>query len=159
MMIFVVFDAGFLMRLLSTVVPGTYTDDVGRQKGLIVTLFIMVSGTVLAVLVPGYTTTGLLAPALVLLGRLLQGLLVGAEPGGVSVYLVEMVTPRRKGSLTDWQSASQQVVIVVAASLGFALSQWLNASVITAWGRRVSSFVGRMIVPFIFMLRRNLEGT
>ena len=159
MMTFAVFGAGFLMRPLGAIVLGAYIDDVGRRKGLIVTLSIMASGTVLIAFVPGYATIGLLAPALVLLGRLLQGFSAGAELGGVSVYLAELATPGRKGFFTSWQSASQQVAIVVAAGLGFALNQWLSASAIAAWGWRAPFFVGCMIVPFIFMLRRNLEET
>lgn len=87
MMTFAVFGAGFLMRPLGAIVLGAYIDDVGRRKGLIVTLSIMASGTLLIVLVPGYHSIGLWAPLLVLLGRLLQGFSAGAELGGVSVYL------------------------------------------------------------------------
>ncbi|MGF6414117.1 MFS transporter [Paraburkholderia sp. MM5384-R2] len=159
MMTFAVFGAGFLMRPLGAIVLGAYIDDVGRRKGLIVTLSIMASGTILIAFVPGYATIGLVAPALVLLGRLLQGFSAGAELGGVSVYLAEMATPGRKGFFTSWQSASQQVAIVVAAGLGFALNQSLNAATIAAWGWRVPFFVGCMIVPFLFVLRRNLQET
>lgn len=122
MMTFAVFGAGFLMRPLGAVLLGAYIDDVGRRKGLIVTLAIMASGTLLIVLVPGYATIGLWAPALVLLGRLLQGFSAGAELGGVSVYLSEMATPGHKGFYASWQSASQQVAIVVAAGLGYGLN-------------------------------------
>ena len=121
MLTFAVFGAGFLMRPLGAIILGAYIDEVGRRKGLIVTLSIMASGTILIAFVPGYATIGLLAPALVLIGRLLQGFSAGAELGGVSVYLAEMATPGRKGFFTSWQSASQQVAIVVAAALGFAL--------------------------------------
>ncbi|MGF7114230.1 MHS family citrate/tricarballylate:H+ symporter-like MFS transporter [Pseudomonas laurylsulfatiphila] len=159
MMTFAVFGAGFLMRPLGAVVLGAYIDDVGRRKGLIVTLSIMASGTVLIVLVPGYETIGLFAPALVLIGRLLQGFSAGAELGGVSVYLAEIATPGHKGFFTSWQSGSQQVAIIVAAALGYALNQWMAPSVITDWGWRIPFFVGCMIVPFIFLLRRNLEET
>ncbi|MFY0728938.1 MFS transporter [Pseudomonas sp. NFX15] len=159
MMTFAVFGAGFLMRPLGAVVLGAYIDDVGRRKGLIVTLSIMASGTILIVLVPGYETIGLFAPALVLIGRLLQGFSAGAELGGVSVYLAEIATPGRKGFFTSWQSGSQQVAIIVAAALGYALNQWMAPSVIADWGWRIPFFVGCMIVPFIFLLRRNLEET
>lgn len=159
MMTFAVFGAGFLMRPLGAVILGAYIDDVGRRKGLIVTLSIMASGTILIVLVPGYETIGLFAPALVLIGRLLQGFSAGAELGGVSVYLAEIATPGRKGFFTSWQSASQQVAIVVAAALGYALNQWMPATVIADWGWRIPFFVGCMIVPFIFLLRRSLEET
>ncbi|WP_085726221.1 MFS transporter [Pseudomonas sp. R37(2017)] len=159
MMTFAVFGAGFLMRPLGAVVLGAYIDDVGRRKGLIVTLSIMASGTILIVLVPGYETIGLFAPALVLIGRLLQGFSAGAELGGVSVYLAEIATPGHKGFFTSWQSGSQQVAIIVAAALGYALNQWMTPSAIADWGWRIPFFVGCMIVPFIFLLRRNLEET
>ncbi|MDF9778404.1 MFS transporter [Pseudomonas baetica] len=159
MMTFAVFGAGFLMRPLGAVVLGAYIDDVGRRKGLIVTLSIMASGTILIVLVPGYETIGLFAPALVLIGRLLQGFSAGAELGGVSVYLAEISTPGHKGFFTSWQSGSQQVAIIVAAALGYALNQWMAPGAIAEWGWRIPFFVGCMIVPFIFLLRRNLEET
>jgi len=159
MMTFAVFGAGFLMRPLGAVILGAYIDEVGRRKGLIMTLAIMASGTILIVLVPSYASIGLLAPTLVLLGRLLQGFSAGAELGGVSVYLAEMATPGRKGFFTSWQSGSQQVSIIVAAGLGFALNQWMPASVIADWGWRVPFLIGCLIVPFIFLLRRNLEET
>src|SRR5260370_11210506 len=138
---FAVCGAGFLMRPLGAIVLGAYIDKVGRRRGLIVTLSIMASGTLLIACVPGFAAIGLLAPALVLIGRLLQGFSAGAELGGVSVYLAEMATPGRKGFFTSWQSASQQVAIVVAAGLGFALNQWLDATAIAAWGWTVPLFV------------------
>lgn len=159
MMTFAVFGAGFLMRPLGAVILGAYIDDVGRRKGLIVTLSIMASGTLLIVLVPGYSSIGLLAPLLVLVGRLLQGFSAGAELGGVSVYLAEMATAGRKGFYTSWQSASQQVAIVVAAGLGYGLNQLMSPAMIADWGWRIPFAIGCLIVPFIFVLRRSLEET
>lgn len=109
MMTCAVFGAGFLMRPLGAVVLGAYIDQVGRRKGLIVTLSIMAAGTFLIVLVPGYDSIGFWAPLLVLAGRLLQGFSAGAELGGVSVYLAEIATPGKKGFYTSWQSGSQAV--------------------------------------------------
>ncbi|AOI67724.1 citrate-proton symporter [Burkholderia territorii] len=159
MLTFAVFGAGFLMRPLGAIFLGAYIDKVGRRTGLIVTLSIMASGTILIACVPGYATIGLLAPALVLLGRLLQGFSAGAELGGVSVYLAEMATPGNKGFYTSWQSASQQVAIVVAAAIGYSLNEWLSAQQIAAWGWRVPFFIGCAIVPFLFVLRRSLQET
>src|ERR1700685_2635419 len=112
MLTFMTFGAGFLMRPLGAIILGAYVDQIGRRKGLILTLTIMASGTILIAFVPGYATIGLLAPLLVLVGRLLQGFSAGAELGGVSVYLAEMAAPGKKGFYTAWQSASQQVAIV-----------------------------------------------
>ncbi|MCT4701930.1 MFS transporter [Enterobacteriaceae bacterium H20N1] len=159
MMTFAVFGAGFLMRPIGAVVLGAWIDKVGRRKGLIVTLSIMALGTFLIVLVPGYDTIGLWAPLLVLCGRLLQGFSAGAELGGVSVYLSEIATPGHKGFYTSWQSGSQQVSIMVAASLGYALNLLMDESTLHAWGWRIPFLIGCLIVPFIFMLRRHLDET
>lgn len=159
MLTFAVFGAGFLMRPLGAIFLGTYIDKVGRRRGLIVTLAIMASGTILIACVPGYATIGLLAPLLVLIGRLLQGFSAGAELGGVSVYLAEIATPGRKGFYTSWQSASQQIAIVAAAGLGYGLNQWLDAQQVGAWGWRMPFLVGCLIVPFLFLLRRSLQET
>ncbi|MFB3027232.1 MFS transporter [Klebsiella pneumoniae] len=159
MMTFAVFGAGFLMRPIGAIVLGAYIDKVGRRKGLIVTLSIMATGTFLIVLIPSYQTIGLWAPLLVLIGRLLQGFSAGAELGGVSVYLAEIATPGRKGFYTSWQSGSQQVAIMVAAAMGFALNAVLEPSAISDWGWRILFLFGCLIVPFIFILRRKLEET
>jgi MHS family citrate/tricarballylate:H+ symporter-like MFS transporter len=156
---FAVFGAGFLMRPLGAIILGAYIDRVGRRKGLIVTLGLMASGTILIAFVPGYATIGLVAPLLVLIGRLLQGFSAGAELGGVSVYLAEIATPGKKGFYVSWQSASQQVSIVVAAALGFAVREYLTTSQIDAWGWRIPFFVGCLTVPVIFFLRRTLQET
>jgi MHS family citrate/tricarballylate:H+ symporter-like MFS transporter len=156
---FAVFGAGFLMRPLGAVVLGAYIDEVGRRKGLILTLSLMACGTILIAFVPGYATIGLFAPLLVLIGRLLQGFSAGAEIGGVSVYLAEMAPPNRKGFFTAWQSGSQQVSIVLAAVLGFGLNKWMDAPTIADWGWRIPFMVGCLIIPFIFVLRQKLQET
>src|SRR6201991_2155175 len=70
---FMTFGAGFLMRPLGAIILGAYVDKVGRRQGLIVTLSLMATGTVLIAFVPGYASIGLAAPMIVLAGRLLQG--------------------------------------------------------------------------------------
>ena len=123
---FLSFAAGFAMRPIGALVLGPYIDRIGRRKGLIVTLSIMACGTILIAFVPGYATIGVLAPMLVVLGRLLQGFSAGVELGGVSVYLSEMATPGNKGFYVAWQSASQQVAVVFAALLGYAIANLMT---------------------------------
>jgi MHS family citrate/tricarballylate:H+ symporter-like MFS transporter len=156
---FMTFGAGFLMRPLGAIVLGAYIDRVGRRQGLITTLLIMAMGTVLIAFVPSYATIGLFAPFLVLVGRLLQGFSAGVELGGVSVYLSEMATPGNKGFYVAWQSGSQQVAIIIAALIGFVLNAALTTAEIGDWGWRIPFFIGCMIVPFIFVIRRSLEET
>src|ERR1700730_16494455 len=125
MLTFVTFGAGFLMRPLGAIILGSYIDRIGRRKGLIVTLSIMACGTLMIAFVPTYATLGVAAPLLVLLGRLLQGFSAGVELGGVSVYLSEIAPPGRKGFYVSWQSGSQQIAVMFAASVGVVLNSIL----------------------------------
>lgn len=159
MLTFMTFGAGFLMRPLGAVFLGAYVDRVGRRKGLIVTLALMALGTLLIACVPGHATIGLAAPLLVLIGRLLQGFSAGVELGGVSVYLSEMATPGHKGFYVSWQSASQQVAIIVAAALGYWLNVTFVPQEIADFYWRVPFFVGCLIVPVLFIIRRSLQET
>src|ERR1700750_1529343 len=116
------FGVGFLMRPLGAIVLGAFTDRHGRRAGLLLTLALMSVGIVTLTITPGYAAIGLVAPLLVLLGRLLQGFSAGAELGNVSVYLAEIAPPGRKGFFVSWQSASQQIAVMVAALVGGGLS-------------------------------------
>jgi MFS family permease len=153
------FGAGFLMRPLGAVVLGAYTDLHGRRAGLILTLSLMSVGIVSIACMPGYATIGLIAPLLVLIGRLLQGFSAGMELGGVSVYLSEIATPGCKGFYVSWQSASQQVAVMFAALLGVVLSSILPPQKMMLWGWRVPLLLGCVIIPFLFRLRRSLQET
>ncbi|QWD86980.1 MFS transporter [Polynucleobacter paludilacus] len=159
MLTFATFGAGFLMRPLGAIFLGGYIDRIGRRKGLVLTLSIMATGTALVAFIPSYASIGLLAPLLVLLGRLLQGFSAGVELGGVSVYLSEMATPGHKGLYVSWQSASQQAAIIFSAALGYFLNETISKEVMSDWGWRIPFFIGCMIIPVVFQIRRSLQET
>src|SRR5438270_4852418 len=156
---FGVFWLGALMRPVGAIVLGAYIDRIGRRQGLIVTLAIMAIGTVVIAFCPSYATIGVAAPVIVLIGRLLQGFSAGVELGGVSVYLAEISTPGNRGFYTSFQSSSKQVAIFVASILGYVLSELMPPETVAAWGWRIPFFVGCLIIPVIFVLRRTLEET
>jgi MHS family citrate/tricarballylate:H+ symporter-like MFS transporter len=156
---FGVFWLGALMRPVGAIVLGSYVDRIGRRKGLIVTLGIMAAGTVIIAICPAYATIGIAAPIIVLLGRLLQGFSAGVELGGVSVYLAEISTPGNRGFYTSFQSSSQQVAIFVASIIGYILNQAMPPAMVADWGWRIPFFIGCLIIPLIFFLRRTLEET
>ena len=153
------FGVGFLMRPLGALVLGAYIDRRGRRAGLMLTLALMSVGTLSIACTPGYQVIGILAPLLVVAGRLLQGFSAGAELGGVSVYLSEIATPGHKGFYVSWQSASQQCAVIFAALLGVALHSLLSPAQMDAWGWRVPFLVGCLIIPFLFLIRRSLAET
>jgi MFS family permease len=153
------FGAGFLMRPLGAIVLGTYTDRHGRRAGLLLTLALMSIGICSIAFTPSYAQIGLLAPLIVLSGRLLQGFSAGMELGGVSVYLSEIATPGHKGFYVSWQSGSQQIAVMFAALVGVMLSNSLSAEQMRGWGWRVPLLIGCAILPSLFFLRRSLQET
>jgi MFS family permease len=153
------FAVGFMVRPLGAIFLGAYIDHIGRRKGLLLTLALMSVGTLTIALVPGYETIGLFAPIVVVLGRLCQGFSAGVELGGVSVYLSEIATPGHKGFYVSWQSCSQQVAVVFAGVLGYALSYLMLPEQLQAWGWRIPLIVGCLIIPFIYMIRNTLQET
>jgi len=153
------FGAGFLMRPLGAIVLGGYIDRHGRRAGLLLTLGLMAFGTLTIALVPGFATLGFLAPVIVVLGRLVQGFSAGVELGGVSVYLAEIATPGHKGFYVSWQSGSQQVAVIFVAVLGVLLSSILPPDAMNEWGWRIPFLIGCLIVPLLFLLRRQMQET
>lgn len=150
------FGMGFLMRPLGAIVLGSYMDRHGRRAGLILTLSLMSVGVLMIAVTPTYASIGALAPVLVIIGRLLQGFSAGAESGGVSVYLSEIAPPGRRGFYVSWQSASQQVSVLLAAVLGVALRFTLTNEQMDAWGWRIPFLLGCSIVPVLFWIRRSV---
>ena len=153
------FGAGYLMRPIGALVLGAYTDRHGRRNGLMLTLSLMAVGIASLTFMPGYRTIGVAAPILVVVGRLVQGFSAGAELGGVSVYLSEIAPKGRKGFYVSWQSASQQVAVVVAALIGFIVGAQLSPQAMRDWGWRIPLLVGCLIVPLLMVLRSRLEET
>jgi len=153
------FGAGFLMRPLGAIFLGAYLDRHGRRAGLLLTLGLMAIGTLTIAFMPGFESIGLLAPVLVLVGRLLQGLSAGVEVGGVSVYLSEIATAGRKGFYVSWQSASQQMAVVFAAVIGLIVTSYVSKGDMLIWGWRVPLIIGCILIPFIAAIRRSLTET
>ncbi|MEO8098079.1 MAG: MFS transporter [Acidobacteriota bacterium] len=153
------FGAGYLMRPLGAILLGSYIDHHGRRKGLLLTLSLMAVGTLSIAIMPSYASIGILAPLLILLGRLVQGLSAGVELGGVAVYLSEIAPPGRKGAFVCWQSGSQQVAVMLAAVIGIILSLTLTPAEVGQWGWRIPMLVGCGIIPLIFVLRSSLGET
>jgi len=159
MLTLMTFGAGFLMRPVGAIILGAYVDKHGRRKGLMLTLALMAIGTLAIAAMPSYQQIGVLAPLMILVGRLVQGLSAGVEVGGVSVYLSEIATPGRKGFYVAWQSASQQLAVVFAALVGFILNAQLTPDEMGVWGWRIPFIIGCLLVPFLLVIRRYLEET
>ena len=153
------FGAGYLMRPLGAIVLGAYVDKHGRRKGLILSLLLMAVGTLVIACTPAYRIIGVVAPIVVVLGRLLQGFSAGVELGSVSVYLAEIAPPGLRGLYCAWQSGSQQIAVIAASLLGVTLGAMLSPARMASWGWRVPFWIGCAVVPLLFWLRRSLAET
>jgi MFS family permease len=147
------------MRPIGAVILGVYIDRFGRRSGLILTLGLMAIGTLLIACLPGYAVIGVAAPIVILISRLVQGFSAGVELGGVSVYLSEIATPGHKGFYVSWQSASQQVAVMFAGLIGVVLHSLLPPATMEQWGWRVPFWIGCLIIPLLYLLRRSLAET
>ncbi|MGH7060973.1 MAG: MFS transporter, partial [Stellaceae bacterium] len=135
------FGLAYLMRPLGAVVVGSYTDRHGRKAGLTLSIGLMMIGTILMLVTPGYATIGLAAPVIITLARLLQGFSVGGEFGSAVAFLVEH-GHERKGYAASWQWASTGIISVIISLFGVVLTTSLSHQQLVAWGWRLPYVFG-----------------
>ena len=152
------FGLSYLMRPLGALVIGTYTDRAGRKAGLTLSIALMMLGTTLMVVTPGYATIGLAAPAIIMLARMLQGFSVGGEFGSAVAFLVEH-GGERKGFSASWQWATTGIVSVIVALFGIVLTTTLSHQELVAWGWRVPYVFGLLIGPAGLYIRSRVVET
>ena len=107
------FGLAYVVRPLGAVFVGSYTDRHGRRAGLTLSIAMMMIGTAIMVVTPGYATIGVAAPILITLARLLQGFSVGGEFGSAVAFLAEHGSERR-GFAASWQWATIGMISIIA---------------------------------------------
>jgi MFS family permease len=153
------FGVGFLTRPLGGILIGAYADRAGRRPALMLTISLMTVGTVALALTPSYASIGLLAPLILIVARLVQGLALGGEVGPSTALLLECAPPGRRGLFVSWQNASQGIAICVAGFVGLALAMILDKGQLATWGWRVAFALGLVIAPVGLFIRRRLPET
>src|SRR3974390_1540440 len=152
------FSVSFLVRPIGAILIGAYTDRAGRKAGLTLSILLMVIGTTMTALMPGYATIGLAAPILILIARLLQGFSVGGEFGSAVTFLAEQ-TASRKGFVASWQWASTGITNALASAFGIVLTSILSPEQLGEWGWRVPFLFGILVGPIGLYIRRRLDET
>jgi MHS family proline/betaine transporter-like MFS transporter len=152
------FGVSYLVRPLGAILIGAYTDRAGRKAGLTLSILLMVIGTTMTAMMPGYATIGLAAPILILVARLLQGFSVGGEFGSAVTFLAEQ-TATRKGFVASWQWASTGITGLFASGFGIVLTTLLSPEQLVEWGWRVPFLFGILIGPVGLYIRRRLDET
>ncbi|MEV0373588.1 MFS transporter [Streptomyces sp. NPDC050636] len=153
---FAVFGITYLVRPIGGLLLGSYADRQGRKKALMLSIRLMVLGTVLMAFMPGYATLGFFAPLGIVLARLVQGFAAGGEFGAATSFLVEQDS-RRKSFFGSFQFASQGLATVMASLFATGLTATLSDAQMTAWGWRVPFVFGLLVGPVGYFVRRYVE--
>jgi MFS family permease len=130
------FAVGFVVRPFGALFFGRIGDLVGRKYAFLVTLLIMGGATALIGFLPTYSTIGLAAPLALLLIRILQGLALGGEYGGATVYVAEHVPDERRGFFTSFIQITATLGLFVSLAVILIVQNSMSKESFASWGWR-----------------------
>lgn len=154
-----IFAVGFFMRPLGGWVFGRIADKYGRRISMMVSVLMMCFGSLMVACLPTYATVGKLAPGLLLLARLIQGLSVGGEYGTSATYMSEVAIAGRRGFYASFQYVTLIGGQLLAVLVIVVLQQVLSATELKAWGWRIPFVIGALAAIVALFLRRSLVET
>ncbi|OZM75671.1 MFS transporter [Pseudonocardia sp. MH-G8] len=154
---FATYAVGFLARPVGGIIFANLGDRIGRKPILVITLVLMGSSTFLIGLLPTYETVGWIAPVLLVLLRLVQGLGAGAEYAGAVVFSIEHA-PSRRGFYGGLISSGNFLALTLATGV-FALFSTLPREDLTSWGWRIPFLISVVIVVASLYIRMRLTET
>jgi MHS family alpha-ketoglutarate permease-like MFS transporter len=156
---FAVFAVGFFMRPLGGLLIGAYADRFGRKSAMTFTIVMMGAGSLLLAVTPTYASAGVLAPIILVLARLIQGLSVGGEFASATTFLVESAPSGRRGLFSSFQYVSTTVGQLLASGLAALLANSLSDADMSSYGWRVPFLVGAVISLVGLWIRKGAEET
>jgi metabolite-proton symporter len=154
-----VFAAGFLMRPIGGWMFGRIADKHGRKQAMMISVLMMCGGSLMIAVMPTYETIGALAPALLLLARLFQGLSVGGEYGTSATYMSEVALKGRRGFFASFQYVTLIGGQLLAVLVLVVLQQLLSSEQLHAWGWRIPFLLGAIGALVALYLRTSLQET
>lgn len=152
-----IFATGFVVRPFGALFFGRIGDLVGRKYAFLVTLLIMGLSTFAIGILPEYETIGILAPIVLLVLRLLQGLALGGEYGGAATYVAEHAPPGRRGFFTSFIQTTATLGLFLSLGVILALRQGLGEERFSEWGWRVPFLLSIVLVALSWIIRTRLQ--
>jgi MFS transporter, MHS family, proline/betaine transporter len=152
------YGTAFLARPVGALVLGSYADRVGRRAAMTAAILLMTAGTFLMTAMPPASAIGPLAPAGILIARLMQGFSAGGEFGGATAFMMEHA-PGRRGFFASFQFISQAVSTLAGACIALLVNELLSPADMANWGFRVPFAIGLLIGPVGLYLRRHVDET
>ncbi|MHC5257355.1 MFS transporter [Streptomyces sp. UC4497] len=156
---FAVFAVGFFMRPVGGLLMGAVADRRGRRAALTVTILLMGGSSLLVGITPTYASVGVLAPIVLVLARLLQGLSVGGEFAASTTFLVESAGPGRRGLFSSFQYVSTSIGQLIASGVAAVLVATLAEGQMDGWGWRVPFLAGAVLSLVGFWIRQGAQET
>jgi len=154
-----IFAAGFLMRPIGAWAMGIYGDRHGRKAGLTLSVIMMAAGSLLIAFAPTYAQVGVVAPLILVVARMIQGLSVGGEYGSSATYLSEMAPAANRGFWSSFQYATLSGGQLLAILTALVLQALLSEAQLSDWGWRIPFVIGAILAVLVLMLRRTMTET
>lgn len=151
------FAAGFVVRPFGALFFGRLGDLIGRKYTFMVTLMLMGGATFLIGCIPSYETIGFMAPLLVLVLRLLQGLALGGEYGGAATYVAEHAPKGQRGYWTSWIQTTATVGLFVSLMVILMTKSAMTKEAFEDWGWRVPFWVSILMVVVSYFIRKGMH--
>jgi MFS family permease len=151
------FGAGFVVRPFGAIVFGRLGDLVGRKYTFMVTLILMGGSTFAIGLIPGFSTIGYVAPFLVLILRLLQGLALGGEYGGAATYVAEHAPAAQRGFYTSFIQTTATLGLFVSIGVILGVRQSMGVAEFNEWGWRIPFILSAFLVAVSVFIRLRMQ--
>ncbi len=151
------FAAGFAARPFGALVFGRLGDLIGRKYAFLMTLLVMGGATFIIGLLPNYETIGILAPAILIVLRLVQGLALGGEYGGAATYVAEHVPDNRRGYYTAYIQTTATLGLFLSLLVILAVSKSMPAAAWESWGWRIPFLISIFLVGISLFIRLRLR--
>ncbi len=151
------FAAGFVVRPFGALVFGQLGDKIGRKYTFLLTLVLMGGSTFAIGLIPGYDSIGMLAPLVVLILRLVQGLALGGEYGGAATYVAEHAPAARRGYYTSFIQTTATLGLFVSLGVILIVRQSMTPESFNEWGWRIPFLLSVILVGISIYIRLKME--
>jgi MFS family permease len=155
---FATFGVAYIARPFGAVILGHVGDRFGRKRVLTFTLLLMGLSTFVIGLLPTYAQVGLLAPVLLVIARVLQGVSAAGEQSGASSMTLEHAPPNRRAFFTSFTLSGTQAGLILATFVFLPFSRLSEADML-AWGWRIPFLLSAVVVAVGFWVRRSLPET
>ncbi|QKW10183.1 MFS transporter [Streptomyces sp. NA04227] len=156
---FGVFAVGFLARPFGGLALGTFGDRYGRRAALTLSIALMGGGSLLIALTPTYDQIGVLAPVLLVVARLVQGLSTGGEWGAASAFMVESAPSHRRGLYSSFLYVGSNIGKIALTGAGGLLIATLGEQAMEDYGWRLLFGTGALLAVVGWWIRRGAEET